>query len=357
MFVFDGRTLFQFTGNYKELGALAVKAPARYIRPQTPLDAPSFFVKIRPVWAELQAQAAALGANAVMIRYTDSDDEGFIGGRHGGGLMERKGIVVADAVFLDGRRTELTTSEVKYPAISLGRRTQCIYPIDTKIETQQIYSEDQVTVTSIKGDQPRFSIGGTYLITGRYTLASADQARIKVFVTPKNGKHGSGRNDIEQSAAIVRGSGSFSLVIPVWDEGPLNVSISPAGNPLISPGLEDQCVFAIDPKVETQEFQKGDLVTVTAIRGDKPHIGVGGMYLISGNYTLASADAAQLAVFVTAKGKRSADSMIALQEVSIFRGSGKFTLAIPIKNDGRLHVSIYPAGSGKSLGGVYLAKQ
>jgi hypothetical protein len=99
-------------------------------------------------------------------------------------------------------------------------------------------------------------------------------------------------------------------------------------------------------------FEKGDAITITEVRGTSAGMG-GGIYRISGTYTLASRGQAALAASVAAKRMEDAKgAWNPAQKVEVARGTGTFVLLLPVSVEGYPHVSFY-AGGG-DFGGVYV---
>lgn len=99
------------------------------------------------------------------------------------------------------------------------------------------------------------------------------------------------------------------------------------------------------------QFQPGDLITITEVRGTSSDMS-GGIYRISGTYTLASRDSATLAAFVSASSAADGRSPVnSAQTLNVTRGSGPFTLMLPISIKGYPHVSFY--ADSNAIGGVY----
>jgi hypothetical protein len=112
--------------------------------------------------------------------------------------------------------------------------------------------------------------------------------------------------------------------------------------------------FVVQYDAAPPDTRAGDAISITEVRGTSPGLTVGGMYLVRGTYTLASAPDATLGFFVTATRRGEGctnDNGRARQKIT--RGSGSFELATRVAYDGRPHVSFYVAGQGS--GGVYFA--
>lgn len=100
-------------------------------------------------------------------------------------------------------------------------------------------------------------------------------------------------------------------------------------------------------------FDKGDKIVVRAIRGNRDHIEVGGLYAVMGSYTLTSMDKALLGLFITTRNV-GVVPYFRHQMSKISKGSGTFLLWYQMTVDGDPHVSFYPASKdSEAHGGVY----
>jgi beta-lactamase regulating signal transducer with metallopeptidase domain len=100
------------------------------------------------------------------------------------------------------------------------------------------------------------------------------------------------------------------------------------------------------------KFLSGDNVTITSVRGTSDIFTPGGVYQISGTYSLSSHDQAEMNVYVTAK--QTIDGVgypQRCQSTWVSRGQGEFTLILPMRCEGWPHVSLY--ADGHNIGGVY----
>ena len=101
----------------------------------------------------------------------------------------------------------------------------------------------------------------------------------------------------------------------------------------------------------------GDRIAVDEVRGPSHEFTEGNTYEVRGTYVLESRDRAMLAAFVTtpASQPETPHEVSADQVMQISRGEGKFTLRFHMWHPGDPHVSLYPAGGGESIGGIYLS--
>src|SRR5262249_35556192 len=112
---------------------------------------------------------------------------------------------------------------------------------------------------------------------------------------------------------------------------------------------------AIQPELGATEFAPGDQITITSFRGDRPHLEVGGSFLLEGTYTLASAEEADLAWFSTSRGPSGGGPISHEQHVKVSKGSGTFHLKKTLAQDGWLHISFYV--NGQPHGGIYFGEK
>jgi len=103
------------------------------------------------------------------------------------------------------------------------------------------------------------------------------------------------------------------------------------------------------------EFDSGDQITITSVRGNRAHLEPGGRYRLEGSYTLASADSADLAWYATTRGPSGSKPVTNDEHTRIVKGSGKFHLEKTLLDDGWLHVSFWV--NDHSHGGIYFGEK
>ena len=113
--------------------------------------------------------------------------------------------------------------------------------------------------------------------------------------------------------------------------------------------------YVIEVEPGAIEFAPGDRIVITAMRGDRQHLELGGRYLLEGSYTLDSAASADLAWFVTSRVPSGGTPIADEEHMNISRGSGTFRLKKTVHHDGWLHISFYV--DGKSHGGIYFGEK
>jgi hypothetical protein len=90
---------------------------------------------------------------------------------------------------------------------------------------------DQITITSVRGNRKHIEPGGSYLVEGSYTLASADSACLALFCTTR-GPSGPTPVQDGQRIKITRGTGTFHLYETNLADGWLHVSFYPDNSSL-----------------------------------------------------------------------------------------------------------------------------
>ena len=103
------------------------------------------------------------------------------------------------------------------------------------------------------------------------------------------------------------------------------------------------------------EFAPGDSITIQRVTGTSATIRTGETYCVEGTYTLASRDAADVALFATTKSS-IASRTDPSQILRVEKGTGTFRLVKVMRVEGYLHVSFYPVPSGSAFGGVYFGQ-
>jgi beta-lactamase regulating signal transducer with metallopeptidase domain len=107
--------------------------------------------------------------------------------------------------------------------------------------------------------------------------------------------------------------------------------------------------------VNLQKTASGDLITITEVRGPSETLAVGNTYEVRGTYKLASHDKAMLAVYVTvdASGLHTSHPDLPNQRMIVEKGEGNFKLRFHMWQEGKPHVSFYPAKGGNSFAATY----
>jgi hypothetical protein len=81
---------------------------------------------------------------------------------------------------------------------------------------------DAITIQQLRGTTDDIRPGGTYCVTGAYTLNSQDEADLSFFATTTNKTPTPIAT--QQTVHVVKGTGSFRLIMQVADEGYLHLT-------------------------------------------------------------------------------------------------------------------------------------
>ncbi len=111
-------------------------------------------------------------------------------------------------------------------SVDLPPNKKLSHSVKFEIGTAKFVQGDSITISSIHGTSSEISINETYRIEGSYTLASHDKATLASFVTTSEG--GGSPTGPKQEVKIVKGNGTFSLVITTHDKGYPHVSFYPS---------------------------------------------------------------------------------------------------------------------------------
>jgi hypothetical protein len=95
-------------------------------------------------------------------------------------------------------------------------------------------------------------------------------------------------------------------------------------------------------------FAPGDEIRIERVRGDRPRIEPGGTYRVEGRWRLASRPEAGLALYATNGTVEGCNSQW------VYRGEGRFALAIRLVESGDLHLTYY--GDSHAIGGTYFGQ-
>ena len=112
--------------------------------------------------------------------------------------------------------------------------------------------------------------------------------------------------------------------------------------------------FVVQFEQGATRFEPGDEITIEEVRGTAETFVPGNIYWIKGTYKLASHDSAGLSAYTTAmEAKDAISTPFKVQSVRVDRGSGTFTLFLPMSCRGWPHISFYPIERGESFSGNY----
>jgi hypothetical protein len=135
---------------------------------------------------------------------------------------------------LTGRNSVLTLATAfllhasNLPAGAVEEKLEQQFPdvIQYELGASGFAPGDQITITSVRGDRTHIEPGGSYLVEGTYTLASAESADLALFCTSRGP---SGPTPIQdgQRIKITKGAGKFRLCETNVADGWLHVSFYP----------------------------------------------------------------------------------------------------------------------------------
>jgi hypothetical protein len=135
------------------------------------------------------------------------------------------------------------------------------------------------------------------------------------------------------------GSGRVSTIAPLAQATP-----EPAG-------VDEIFKFDIPFQRGATQFLPGDQITITRVTGTSADM-QSGVCRITGSYRLWSHDRATIAASITAaESKDAVGPWNAAQTMTLQKGTGTFTVLLPVSIQGWPHVSFY---DGSSFGGIYL---
>jgi hypothetical protein len=116
--------------------------------------------------------------------------------------------------------------QVAVPTVRAGEQaaeTEFPFVIQVEMGAAEFGPNDNIVITSIRGDRKHIEPGGRYLVDGSYTLSSAEDADLALHITSR-GPSGPSSIMADQHVKISRGSGVFHLKKTVRDTGWMHVS-------------------------------------------------------------------------------------------------------------------------------------
>jgi hypothetical protein len=113
--------------------------------------------------------------------------------------------------------------------------------------------------------------------------------------------------------------------------------------------------YTVPHEIGSSSLKLGDRILIREVRGTRPRFEVGGIYKVIGEYTLASAAEARLALSVTAVRRGDGCTFGNGRGTRrVVRGSGTFDLAAVMPYAGHPHLTFYVVG--RNSGGIYFGK-
>ena len=272
--------------------------------------------------------------------------------------------------------------------VTVPHDTRFDAPVRFEVGESHLSNGDDIVIQDVHGTSPSLAVNGMYMVRGEYTLASADEAEISFTVRARD--KNAGCTSGSGHYVVKRGSGIFQVATRIAYEGDASISFfrlhetGPTtrkheigsvyfGNIGEHPKSVDSIATkalaratctpidisfpaatkfpeAVPFELGRTDVRNGDRITIREVRGTRKDFAVDGIYVVRGDYTLASADEAVLGLNVTG----GCTSHTERGHVTIKKGSGAFELAIKLAYVGQPHVTFYVNGEGS--GGVYFGK-
>lgn len=108
-------------------------------------------------------------------------------------------------------------------AIALGQSEQQFpYAVQYELGDSEFAPGDGITIQGLQGTTDAIQPGGTYCVTGTYTLESQEEADLSFFATTTNKT--ATPVDPQQTVRVKKGTGSFRLVKNMTSEGYLHLT-------------------------------------------------------------------------------------------------------------------------------------
>jgi len=116
------------------------------------------------------------------------------------------------------------------PPAGAEKPAAAAFPFHLTVEmgASRLAPGDSLTITEVRGTQPKIGIGGTYCVVGSYTLSSRDEAQLALFATVPNS--GPTATDPRQVVRVAKGTGQFRLIKTVAQDGYLHLGLYPVSH-------------------------------------------------------------------------------------------------------------------------------
>ena len=102
------------------------------------------------------------------------------------------------------------------------------YTIPVELGDAHFAPGDSITIGQVQGASDQLKPGGTYCVSGTYTLASHAEANLALFTTvAADSPAGSTQVEQRQTIHVTQGTGAFRLITTLNAEGYLHVSFYP----------------------------------------------------------------------------------------------------------------------------------
>ena len=129
-------------------------------------------------------------------------------------IASLEGRVAALESRLDGASHKTAAPTTAPPEIA----KRLVNSVPVELGDAEFHDGDTITITEIRGTEPSMRPGGTFLVKGRYHLASRDGATLLFSITATQG---SGRTTTpeESRLLVTRGDGEFALFARIDSPG------------------------------------------------------------------------------------------------------------------------------------------
>ncbi len=115
-----------------------------------------------------------------------------------------------------------TTSSPARGAMRHVRKKNVNKDVSFEVTRSDFKQGDSIEITSITGTSSKLKVGETYIIKGKYDLASHDRAMLHIYAT-------NGQTYSDQGSDAIKGSGEFSRNFRFLEDGQLHLSFYPDG--------------------------------------------------------------------------------------------------------------------------------
>jgi len=107
-----------------------------------------------------------------------------------------------------------------------AKATTSEFPYAVKFEqgATRFLDGDKITIVEVRGTAETFTPGNIYWIKGTYTLASHDRAMLAAYTTARDAAEGTGSSYQPQMTNVTKGTGTFTLFLPMSCRGWPHVS-------------------------------------------------------------------------------------------------------------------------------------
>ena len=306
-----------------------------------------------------------------------------------------------DAVAASADETPATPCDTSFLA------SRFKYRVPFEIGETQTRNGGRIEIREVWGTRPKIEVGGQYLVRGKYTLPAGEHGKLYFYATAGGAWGQTASLDLQSTEADqqegefalvhgMAGPGCFHLILTdaekysnwfanvyfgtgdnVYREKPATVSadidtggklkgvkyVDPVTGKARKTRLDDDMLVTVysHPLPDEVRFEQGvthfangDQIKILEVSGTSDTFAPGNIYCIKGRYTLASRDRAMIAAYTTASDAENGKSAsLKVQSTVVDRGSGSFSLYLPMSYRGWPHVSFYPADGGDGFGGTY----